>query len=172
VVPAEERVCAHSGDLRLHVLTSLTSQMARRFGALRLRNLKQPANAPASTGQVRSHPGLPPPPSTLHPLIWLVSLRSVHQLLVTASAVTCSFILFHPDDGGDTFLRNVGSYVSHTSQSTRWLYSEAKCFLRNSGANLQVDVAPRGGAPGTEEEGIRKDRIAAACDVTEFAWLG
>jgi hypothetical protein len=39
----------------------------------------------------------------------LVYLRSVRQLLVTASVVPC-----HPDEGGAKFLRNVGSYKSHT----------------------------------------------------------
>jgi hypothetical protein len=37
----------------------------------------------------------------------LVFLRSVHRLLVTANVV--------PDDGSDTFLRNVCSYKSHTA---------------------------------------------------------
>jgi hypothetical protein len=29
---------------------------------------------------------------------------------------------FHPDDGGDTFLRNVGSYNSHTKSHPRRLH--------------------------------------------------
>jgi hypothetical protein len=36
----------------------------------------------------------------------VVFLSSVCRLLVTAS---------HPDEGGATFLRNVGSYKSHTA---------------------------------------------------------
>jgi hypothetical protein len=40
-----------------------------------------------------------------------VILGSVLRLLVTAKTVPSS--LCHPDDGGDTFLRNVDSYKSH-----------------------------------------------------------
>jgi hypothetical protein len=36
--------------------------------------------------------------------------RSVLRLLVTANVVRS-----HPDNGGDTFLRNVGSYRTHTT---------------------------------------------------------
>jgi hypothetical protein len=38
----------------------------------------------------------------------------MHRLLVTASVVLSSPIL-HPDEGGTKFLRNVGSYKSHTA---------------------------------------------------------
>jgi Mg-chelatase subunit ChlI len=43
----------------------------------------------------------------------LVFLRNMRQLLVTASVVPSSPISCHPDEGGTTFLRNVGSYKSH-----------------------------------------------------------
>jgi hypothetical protein len=42
-----------------------------------------------------------------------VFLRSVSRLLVTANVVPFTDSC-HPDDGGDTFLRNVSSYKSHT----------------------------------------------------------
>jgi hypothetical protein len=46
-------------------------------------------------------------------------LCSVLRLLVTANIAPSSLI--HPDDGYDTFLRNVGSYKSHTSSHLmRW----------------------------------------------------
>jgi hypothetical protein len=41
-------------------------------------------------------------------------LRRVHRLLVIANVVPSSPIL-HPDGEGDTFLRNVGAYKSHTA---------------------------------------------------------
>jgi hypothetical protein len=44
-----------------------------------------------------------------------VFLRSVRRLLVTASVVPSSPTLCHPDEGGAKFLRNVGSYESHTA---------------------------------------------------------
>jgi hypothetical protein len=40
---------------------------------------------------------------------------SLHRLLVTASVVPSSPILCHPDEGGARFLRDVGSYESHTA---------------------------------------------------------
>jgi hypothetical protein len=43
-----------------------------------------------------------------------VFLRSVRRLLVAACVVPSSPIC-HPDDGGARFLRNVGSYKSHTA---------------------------------------------------------
>jgi hypothetical protein len=57
----------------------------------------------------------------------LVFLRSVRRLLITASVVPSSDY-YHPDDGGAQFLRNVGSYKSHTAyhfrrrHSSRFLY--------------------------------------------------
>jgi hypothetical protein len=42
------------------------------------------------------------------------SFISVRRLLVTASVVPSSPIR-HPDEGGAKFLRNVGSYRSHTA---------------------------------------------------------
>jgi hypothetical protein len=44
---------------------------------------------------------------------YYVFLRIVLQLLVTVNVVPSSPILA-PDDGGLTFLRNVGSHKSHT----------------------------------------------------------
>jgi hypothetical protein len=41
-------------------------------------------------------------------------LRSVRRLLVAACVVPSSPIC-HPDEGGASFLRNVGSYKSHTA---------------------------------------------------------
>jgi hypothetical protein len=46
---------------------------------------------------------------------YLVFLRSVRRLLVAACAVPSSSIFGHPDEGGARFLRNVGSYKSHTA---------------------------------------------------------
>jgi hypothetical protein len=43
-----------------------------------------------------------------------VSLHSVLQLVVIAEVVPSSLI-FYTDDGGDAFLRNVGSYKSHAA---------------------------------------------------------
>jgi hypothetical protein len=43
------------------------------------------------------------------------TLRSVRRLLVAACVVPSSPILVHPDEGGARFLRNVGSYKSHTA---------------------------------------------------------
>jgi hypothetical protein len=40
-----------------------------------------------------------------------VYTRSYHSL--------CACLYLHPEDGGDTILRNVGSYNSHTASSTR-----------------------------------------------------
>jgi hypothetical protein len=40
-------------------------------------------------------------------------LRSVRRLLVTATFLVHRFL--SPDDGGAKFLRNVGSYKSHTA---------------------------------------------------------
>jgi hypothetical protein len=42
-----------------------------------------------------------------------VFLRSMRRLLITANVVPSSPILV-PDDSGPMFLRNVGSYDSHT----------------------------------------------------------
>jgi hypothetical protein len=44
----------------------------------------------------------------------IVFLRSVRRLPVTVNVVSSSTIR-HPDDGGDTFLRNVGCYNSHSA---------------------------------------------------------
>jgi hypothetical protein len=46
---------------------------------------------------------------------YLVFLRSVFRLLVTASVVSSSPILVPPDEGGSKFLLNVGSYKNHTA---------------------------------------------------------
>jgi hypothetical protein len=46
---------------------------------------------------------------------YLVFLRSVRRLLVAACVVPISPIFCHPDEGGARFLRNVGSYKSHTA---------------------------------------------------------
>jgi hypothetical protein len=46
----------------------------------------------------------------------------VLQLLVTASNVPSS-LTRHPDDGGDMFLRNVGSYKIHMASHLRRLHS-------------------------------------------------
>jgi hypothetical protein len=43
-----------------------------------------------------------------------VFIRSVRRVLVTANVVPSSPI-FHPDDGGEIFLQNVGLYNSHTA---------------------------------------------------------
>jgi hypothetical protein len=45
----------------------------------------------------------------------VVFLRSVRRLLDAACVVPSSPIFGHPDEGGARFLRNVGSYKSHTS---------------------------------------------------------
>jgi hypothetical protein len=45
---------------------------------------------------------------------YLVFVRSVRRLLVAACVVPSSPIC-HPDEGGARFLRNVGSYKSHTA---------------------------------------------------------
>jgi hypothetical protein len=45
----------------------------------------------------------------------IVFLRSVLRLLVTANVPSFADSC-HLDDGGDMFLRNVGSYKSHTAQ--------------------------------------------------------
>jgi hypothetical protein len=47
----------------------------------------------------------------LRAYIIFVYLGSVRRLLVTTKFLTASS---HPDDGGAKFLRNVGSYKSHT----------------------------------------------------------
>jgi hypothetical protein len=47
-----------------------------------------------------------------------VLLRSVRRLLFTASVVIC-----HPDEGEAKFLRNVGSYKSHTAERNMFLGS-------------------------------------------------
>jgi hypothetical protein len=47
--------------------------------------------------------------------VYCVCLRSMRLLLVTANFVPSSPSLGTPDDGGATFLRNVGFYKSHTS---------------------------------------------------------
>jgi hypothetical protein len=47
-------------------------------------------------------------------LAGFVILCSVHRLLVAANVVPSSYSC-HPDDGGTRFLRNVGSYKSHTA---------------------------------------------------------
>jgi hypothetical protein len=41
--------------------------------------------------------------------------KNTMLLLVTANIVPSSPILCHPDDGGVTFIRKVGSYESHTA---------------------------------------------------------
>jgi hypothetical protein len=43
---------------------------------------------------------------------------SGQQFLVTPN-VFLACRLFHPDDGGETFLRNVGSHKSHTASSQK-----------------------------------------------------
>jgi hypothetical protein len=45
----------------------------------------------------------------------LIFLRSVRRLLLAACVVPSSPIFGHPDEGGARFLRNVGSYKSHTA---------------------------------------------------------
>jgi hypothetical protein len=62
------------------------------------------------------------------------NFRSVIQLLVTANIVRSSPIC-HPDDGGDRFLRNVGSYKSNTAQHPRrrhffvgWIHPQSCTF--------------------------------------------
>jgi hypothetical protein len=47
-------------------------------------------------------------------LLHFVFLRSVRLLLITANVVPSSPIR-HSDDGGAKFLRNIGSYKSHTA---------------------------------------------------------
>jgi hypothetical protein len=45
---------------------------------------------------------------------YLVFLRSVRRLLVTASVIPSSRDSCHSDEGGAKFLRNICSYKSHT----------------------------------------------------------
>jgi hypothetical protein len=51
-----------------------------------------------------------------------VVLRSVLQLLGIANVVPSSDY-FHSGDGSDTFLRNVGSYMSYTASHLRGVCS-------------------------------------------------
>jgi hypothetical protein len=53
--------------------------------------------------------------------------NSVRSLLVTANAFPSSLFTLHPEDGGDTFPRNVGSSKTHTAPHPRrrvspWLH--------------------------------------------------
>jgi hypothetical protein len=50
------------------------------------------------------------------------------NLLVTANVIANSLILFHPDDGCDTFLRYVGSNNSNTASHPRRRHSSASSF--------------------------------------------
>jgi hypothetical protein len=43
----------------------------------------------------------------------VIFLCSMLRLLVTANAFSWLADSYHPNDGGDTFLGNVGSYMSH-----------------------------------------------------------
>jgi hypothetical protein len=53
------------------------------------------------------------------PPLGLVSYESVLTQELTTSL--CNLLaVVHPEDGGDTILRNVGSYKSHTVSSPRW----------------------------------------------------
>jgi hypothetical protein len=52
------------------------------------------------------------------PLGCLVSYESLPTQELTTSLCNL-FALVHPEDGGDTILRNVGSYKSHTLSSPR-----------------------------------------------------
>jgi hypothetical protein len=45
------------------------------------------------------------------------------KLAVTSNRSGLRKILCHPDDGGDKFLRYIGSYNSHTAQHPRRLHS-------------------------------------------------
>jgi hypothetical protein len=51
----------------------------------------------------------------------VVLLDATSRLLVTANVAPNSADSFHPEDGGDTFLRNIDSNKTHTEpQPKRW----------------------------------------------------
>jgi hypothetical protein len=57
-------------------------------------------------------------------------LRRMSSLLVTANDVPFSLDCFHPEDGGDTFLRNVVSNMTHKAPLPRRRHSSySKMFL-------------------------------------------
>jgi hypothetical protein len=59
------------------------------------------------------------------------TLRSVLQLLVTANVFLVRRLL-HTEDGDDTFLRNVGSYKTHTAPHTRRRHFSLVTAIRTS----------------------------------------
>jgi hypothetical protein len=60
-----------------------------------------------------------------------VILPYVLHLLVTANVLHNSPIFWHPDDGGDTFLRNICSYKSPTSQTATFFILTAVKILHS-----------------------------------------
>jgi hypothetical protein len=69
----------------------------------------------------------------------LVFLRSVRRLLVAACVVPSSPIFCHLYEGGARFLRNVGSYKSHTALQPRRHHSSTLVnFVKNVDGNKAI----------------------------------
>jgi hypothetical protein len=68
---------------------------------------------------------------TMNLITHTVFLRSVPLLLVPANVFPSSLI-FHPNDGDDTFLRNVGSCKGHTTSQPIIRILHACCSVQPS----------------------------------------
>jgi hypothetical protein len=81
----------------------------------------------------------------------LTNLRARNQLEQVAADCSLARRFFNPEDGGDTFLRNVGSHKIHTAAATcsSWLLAHGffnpedggDTFLRNVGSH-KIYTAP------------------------------
>jgi hypothetical protein len=49
----------------------------------------------------------------------IASIFMVHDCVQVTNSLCNLLALVHPEDGGDTILRNIGSYKSHTVSSPR-----------------------------------------------------
>jgi hypothetical protein len=79
------------------------------------------SSEPMGTGQ---HPFLLPSA----PYITVIPSQSSF-CLATCSRLFLARLIFDPEDGGDTFLRNVGSYTDYTAlYPRRWQFSEVQRF--------------------------------------------
>jgi hypothetical protein len=63
-------------------------------------------------------------------VVYIIRVRRISE---AGTLAVSSDGYFYPDDGGDMFLRNVGSYKSHTmSHPRRWNSSFFKAFAKGN----------------------------------------
>jgi hypothetical protein len=90
--------------------------------------------------------------------------RSMFRLLVTANAVPSFADSCHSDDGGDTFLRNVDSYKSHTESHPRRRHSfnKKESGIRHNDKSSVFQTSTRSNEEWNTNVGISSQRTSVA----------